>query len=98
MVGFRRARRTSPLLHVIHPHGSTYPILKDKGCWCRTNSYPQAYTTDSRPPSRPATVPGMAEKGWISRVATAAGAAAGTGAAQLGLRYGLGVGVWRGGA
>jgi hypothetical protein len=36
----------------------------------------------------------MAEKGWTSRVATAAGAAAGTGAAQLGLGYGLGVVVW----
>jgi hypothetical protein len=36
----------------------------------------------------------MADKGWISRVATAAGAAAGTGAAQLGLGYGLGVIVW----
>lgn len=36
----------------------------------------------------------MADKGWTSRVATAAGAAAGTGAAQLGLGYGLGVVVW----
>jgi hypothetical protein len=36
----------------------------------------------------------MAEKGWTSRMATAAGAAAGTGAAQLGLGYGLGVIVW----
>ncbi|HEX5199606.1 MAG TPA: Hansenula MRAKII killer toxin-resistant protein 1, partial [Actinoplanes sp.] len=36
----------------------------------------------------------MAEKGWTARVATAAGVAAGTGAAQLGLGYGLGVIVW----
>jgi hypothetical protein len=36
----------------------------------------------------------MAEKGWTARVSTAAGAAAGTGAAQLGLGYGLGVVVW----
>ena len=41
-----------------------------------------------------ATVPGMADKGWTGRVATAAGVAAGTGAAQLGLGYGLGVIVW----
>jgi hypothetical protein len=41
-----------------------------------------------------ATVPGMADKGWTTRVATAAGVAAGTGAAQLGLGYGLGVVVW----
>ena len=41
-----------------------------------------------------ATVPGMADKGWTARVATAAGVAAGTGAAQLGLGYGLGVIVW----
>jgi hypothetical protein len=36
----------------------------------------------------------MAEKGWTAQVATAAGVAAGTGAAQLGLGYGLGVVVW----
>ncbi|MBB4767228.1 Hansenula MRAKII killer toxin-resistant protein 1 [Amorphoplanes digitatis] len=36
----------------------------------------------------------MAEKGWTVQVATAAGVAAGTGAAQLGLGYGLGVVVW----
>ncbi|WP_240670496.1 Hansenula MRAKII killer toxin-resistant protein 1 [Actinoplanes solisilvae] len=36
----------------------------------------------------------MAEKGWTARIATAAGVAAGTGAAQLGLGYGLGVVVW----
>ncbi|MBB2944838.1 hypothetical protein FB565_004571 [Actinoplanes lutulentus] len=36
----------------------------------------------------------MAEKGWTSQAATAAGIAAGTGAAQLGLGYGLGVLVW----
>ncbi|PRY27152.1 Hansenula MRAKII killer toxin-resistant protein 1 [Pseudosporangium ferrugineum] len=36
----------------------------------------------------------MAAKGWTARVATAAGVAAGTGAAQLGLGYGLGVVVW----
>ncbi|WP_030440913.1 MFS transporter [Actinoplanes subtropicus] len=36
----------------------------------------------------------MADKGWTGRVATAAGVAAGTGAAQLGLGYGLGVIVW----
>jgi hypothetical protein len=41
-----------------------------------------------------ATVPGMADKGWTARISTAAGAAAGTGAAQLGLGYGLGVVVW----
>jgi hypothetical protein len=41
-----------------------------------------------------ATVPRMADKGWTARVATAAGVAAGTGAAQLGLGYGLGVIVW----
>ena len=41
-----------------------------------------------------ATVPRMADKGWTARVITAAGAAAGTGAAQLGLGYGLGVVVW----
>ena len=36
----------------------------------------------------------MAEKGWTAQVAAAAGVAAGTGAAQLGLGYGLGVVVW----
>ncbi|MFL6114949.1 MAG: Hansenula MRAKII killer toxin-resistant protein 1 [Catenulispora sp.] len=36
----------------------------------------------------------MADKGWTGRVAAAAGVAAGTGAAQLGLGYGLGVIVW----
>jgi len=36
----------------------------------------------------------MADKGWTARVAAAAGVAAGTGAAQLGLGYGLGVIVW----
>jgi hypothetical protein len=36
----------------------------------------------------------MAAKGWTTQVATAAGVAAGTGAAQLGLGYGLGVVVW----
>src|SRR5689334_16160417 len=36
----------------------------------------------------------MAEMGWTTRVTTAAGVAAGTGAAQLGLGYGLGVVVW----
>jgi hypothetical protein len=36
----------------------------------------------------------MADKGWTGRIATAAGVAAGTGAAQLGLGYGLGVIVW----
>ncbi|MFD0519171.1 Hansenula MRAKII killer toxin-resistant protein 1 [Paractinoplanes durhamensis] len=36
----------------------------------------------------------MADKGWTGRFATAAGVAAGTGAAQLGLGYGLGVVVW----
>src|SRR5689334_19584248 len=36
----------------------------------------------------------MADKGWTARMATAAGVAAGTGAAQLGLGYGLGVVVW----
>ncbi|WP_433299582.1 Hansenula MRAKII killer toxin-resistant protein 1 [Actinoplanes sp. CA-030573] len=36
----------------------------------------------------------MADRGWTSRAATAAGVAAGTGAAQLGLGYGLGVIVW----
>ncbi|HET6529271.1 MAG TPA: Hansenula MRAKII killer toxin-resistant protein 1 [Actinoplanes sp.] len=36
----------------------------------------------------------MAGKGWTSQVAAAAGIAAGTGAAQLGLGYGLGVVVW----
>jgi hypothetical protein len=36
----------------------------------------------------------MAEKGWTARVAAAAGLAAGTGAAQLGLAYGLGVVIW----
>ncbi|MEU4245125.1 Hansenula MRAKII killer toxin-resistant protein 1 [Actinoplanes sp. NPDC026619] len=36
----------------------------------------------------------MADKGWTARIATAAGVAAGTGAAQLGLGYGLGVVVW----
>jgi hypothetical protein len=36
----------------------------------------------------------MAEKGWTSQVAAAAGVAAGTGAAQLGLGYGLGVVEW----
>ncbi|GAA2578867.1 hypothetical protein GCM10010435_64470 [Winogradskya consettensis] len=39
-------------------------------------------------------MPGMAAKGWITQVAAAAGVAAGTGAAQLGLGYGLGVVVW----
>ena len=36
----------------------------------------------------------MAGKGWTKQVAAAAGVAAGTGAAQLGLGYGLGVVVW----
>ena len=36
----------------------------------------------------------MAEKGWTAQMATAAGVAAGTGAAQLGLGYGLGVIEW----
>jgi hypothetical protein len=36
----------------------------------------------------------MAEKGWTAQLAAAAGVAAGTGAAQLGLGYGLGVIVW----
>jgi hypothetical protein len=36
----------------------------------------------------------MAEKGWTAHVAAAAGLAAGTGAAQLGLGYGLGVVIW----
>ncbi|WP_082772331.1 hypothetical protein [Actinoplanes sp. TFC3] len=36
----------------------------------------------------------MAAKGWMTQVGAAAGVAAGTGAAQLGLGYGLGVVVW----
>jgi hypothetical protein len=36
----------------------------------------------------------MADKGWTGQMAAAAGIAAGTGAAQLGLGYGLGVVVW----
>jgi hypothetical protein len=36
----------------------------------------------------------MADMGWTARTATAAGTAAGMGAAQLGLGYGLGVVVW----
>ncbi len=36
----------------------------------------------------------MADKGWTVQTAAAAGIAAGTGAAQLGLGYGLGVVVW----
>ncbi|MEV0896949.1 Hansenula MRAKII killer toxin-resistant protein 1 [Actinoplanes sp. NPDC049802] len=36
----------------------------------------------------------MADKGWTTQAATAAGIAAGTGAAQLGLGYGLGVIAW----
>jgi hypothetical protein len=36
----------------------------------------------------------MAEKGWTAQLAAAAGVAAGTGAAQLGLGYGLGVVTW----
>jgi hypothetical protein len=36
----------------------------------------------------------MAEKGWTAQIAAAAGVAAGTGAAQLGLGYGLGVIIW----
>jgi hypothetical protein len=36
----------------------------------------------------------MADKGWTAQIAAAAGVAAGTGAAQLGLGYGLGVVVW----
>ena len=36
----------------------------------------------------------MAAKGWTTQVAAAAGVAAATGAAQLGLGYGLGVVVW----
>ena len=36
----------------------------------------------------------MAAKGWMTQVAAAAGVAAATGAAQLGLGYGLGVVVW----
>jgi hypothetical protein len=36
----------------------------------------------------------MAERGWTAQVAAAAGVAAGTGAAQLGLGYGLGVVEW----
>jgi hypothetical protein len=50
--------------------------------------------TDSQASSRAATVPRMAGKGWTTQVAAAAGIAAGTGAAQLGLGYGLGVVVW----
>jgi hypothetical protein len=37
----------------------------------------------------------MAVRGWGGSVATAIGAAAGAGAAQLGLAYGLGIIVWR---
>ena len=48
---------------------------------------------DSQASSATATVPGMAE-GWTTQVAAAAGVAATTGAAQLGLGYGLGVVVW----
>jgi MFS family permease len=40
----------------------------------------------------------MAGRGWTAQVGTAAGVAAGTGAAQLGLGYGLGVVVWPVGA
>lgn len=40
----------------------------------------------------------MAARGWTAQVAAAAGVAAGTGAAQLGLGYGLGVVVWPTGA
>jgi hypothetical protein len=40
------------------------------------------------------TVRDMADKGWTSQAATAAGIAAGAGAAQLGLGYGLGVIAW----
>ncbi|MFI5495417.1 Hansenula MRAKII killer toxin-resistant protein 1 [Actinoplanes sp. NPDC051859] len=36
----------------------------------------------------------MAARGWTAQVGAAAGVAAGTGAAQLGLGYGLGVVVW----
>lgn len=36
----------------------------------------------------------MADKGWTAQAATAVGVAAGTGAAQLGLGYGLSVVVW----
>lgn len=36
----------------------------------------------------------MAERGWAAQIGTAAGVAAGVGAAQLGLGYGLGVLVW----
>lgn len=36
----------------------------------------------------------MADKGWTTQAATAAGIAAGAGAAQLGLGYGLGVIAW----
>jgi hypothetical protein len=36
----------------------------------------------------------MAEQGWTTQVAAAAGVAAGAGAAQLGIGYGLGVLVW----
>jgi hypothetical protein len=39
-------------------------------------------------------VRGVAEKGWTAQLAAAAGLAAGTGAAQLGLGYGLGVMTW----
>jgi hypothetical protein len=39
-------------------------------------------------------VRGMADKGWTTQAATAAGIAAGAGAAQLGLGYGLGVIAW----
>ena len=48
----------------------------------------------SRVSSGAATVPRMAAKGVTTQVAVAAGVAAATGAAQLGLGYGLGVVVW----
>lgn len=41
-----------------------------------------------------ATLPGMIGRGWIKTIATATGVAAATGAAQLGLGYGLGVINW----
>jgi hypothetical protein len=41
-----------------------------------------------------ATLPGMAVRGWGGSIATAIGVAAGVGAAQLGLGYGLGIIAW----
>ncbi|BCJ65433.1 hypothetical protein GCM10009779_18620 [Polymorphospora rubra] len=56
---------------------------------------PTERRTDDSPHWRPNdTLPRMAVRGWGGPIATAIGSAAGAGAAQLGLGYGLGIITW----